>query len=59
MLSNWPISIWYEVYRKVFTKQAIEISILIPIIPWNIFKLYAKKVSSKYDKIYVFGKNPH
>ena len=30
-------------YRKVFSKQAIEIWILIPIIPQNMLKLYAKK----------------
>ena len=33
-------------YRKVFSKQVIEISILIPIIPI----IQAKNISTKFDK---------
>ena len=36
--------------RKVFSKQTIEIWILIPIIPQNMFKLHNKKIYTKYDK---------
>ena len=43
----------------VFSKQAIEICILFSIILRNKFKLYAKKIWTKYDKICVFEKNPH
>ena len=46
-------------YRKGFSKQAIEIWILIPIIPRNMFKLHTKKIYTKYDKICVFEKSPH
>ena len=46
-------------YRKGFLKQAIEIWILIPIIPRNMFKLHTKKIYTKYDKICVFEKSSH
>ena len=45
--------------EKVFSKQAIEIWILIPIISQNIFKLHAKKIYTNYDKIHVCEKNPN
>ena len=51
MQTNWLVSIWYEYLQKGFSKQAIEIRILISIIPRNIFKLHAKKTRTKYDKI--------
>ena len=44
-----------KLYRKVFSKQAIEIWILIPIIPQNMFKLHAKKIYTKYVKIWAFS----
>ena len=44
-------------HRKFFSKQAIKIWILI--IPWNMFKLRAKKIYTKYDKIWIFEKNQH
>ena len=53
MLTNWTVSIWYEFLQKSF------FSILIPIILRNMFKLYDKEIYTKYDKIYVFEKNPH
>ena len=40
-------------------KKAIEIWILIPIIPRNMFKLHREKIYAKYDKICVFEKSPH
>ena len=43
-------------YRRGFSKQAIEIWILIPIIRQNMFKLHAKKIYTNYDKICVFEK---
>ena len=46
-------------YRKGFSKQAIEIWILIPIIPRNVFKLHTKKIYTKYGEICVFEKSPH
>ena len=45
--------------EKVFSKQAIEIWILIPIILRNMFRLHTKKIYTKYDKICVFEKIPH
>ena len=39
-------------YRNLFSKQAIEISILILII----LIIHAKKIHTKYDKIYIFEK---
>ena len=44
-------------YRKVFSKQAIQIWILIPIISRDIFKLHPKKIYTKYDKIIIVKKN--
>ena len=43
-------------YRRGFSKQAIEIWILIPIIRRNMFKLHNKKIYTKYDKICIFEK---
>ena len=40
-------------------KKVIEIWILIPIIPRNMFKLHTKKIYTNYDKICVFEKSPH
>ena len=40
---------------KIFSKQAIEIWILILIIPI----INAKKIYTKYDKICIFEKSPH
>ena len=40
---------------KIFSKQAIEIWILILIIPI----MHAKNIYTKYDKICIFEKNPH
>ena len=60
MLTNWPVSIWYQFFQKsFFWEQAIEIWILIPIIPRNALKLHNKKIYTKYDKICVFEKSPH
>ena len=41
---------------KGVSKQAIEIWILILIIPRNTIKLHAKKILSKYDKICICEK---
>ena len=46
-------------YKKVFSKQAIEIGVLISIIPRNMFKLHVKIIYTKYDKSCIFEKNPH
>ena len=47
-------------YRKLFpSKMAIEIWILIPIIPRNMFKLHSKEIHTKYGKICVCEKKPH
>ena len=57
MLTNWPVSIWYEfLHERIFET---EIRILIPIIPRNMFNLRNKKICTKYDKICVFEKCPH
>ena len=45
--------------EKNFSKQAIKIWILIPIIPRNMFKLHDKKTCTKYNKICAFEINPH
>ena len=45
--------------EKFFWEQAIEIWILIPVIPRNTLKLHNKKIYTKYDKICVFEKSPH
>ena len=58
MLTNWPVSIWYQFFRQVFLKQGIEIWILIPIIPRNMCKLHNKKMYTKYGKVCVFEKCP-
>ena len=57
MLTNWPVSIWYEfLHKRIFET---EMWILIPIILRNMFNLHTKKIYSKYDKICVFEKCPH
>ena len=58
MQTKWLVSIWYEFLHKTFSKQAIEIWILIPIIPPNTFKFQAKKLHTKYDKTCVREINP-
>ena len=58
MLTNWFL-FDTNFYRNRFSKQAIEIWILIPIIPRNMSKLHTKKIYAKYDKICVFEKSPH
>ena len=42
-------------HRNFFSEQASEIWILIVIIPI----IHAKKIYTKYDKIFIFEKNPH
>ena len=42
MQNNWLISIWFEFLQKSFSKQAVEIWILSPMIPRNMFKLHPK-----------------
>ena len=37
---------------QIFTEKLFSI-------PQNMFKLYAKKIYTKYDKICLFEKNPH
>ena len=59
MLTNWLVSISYTFSQKGFSKQAIEIWILIPIIAQNTLKLHNKKIYTKYNKICVFQKGPH
>ena len=56
MLTNWLVSISYKFSQKGFSKQAIEIWILIPIIAQNTLKLHNKKIYTKYNKICVFEK---
>ena len=59
MLTNWPVSFWYKFLQKKIFKTGYSDLDLIPIIPWNIFKLHTKKIYTKYDKIWVFEKSPH
>ena len=58
MLTNWFL-LDTSCYKKVFSKQVIEILILILIIPRNMLILHAKKIYTGYDKICTFEKNPH
>ena len=54
--ANWKVVKFdTNFYRKLFSKQAIEIWILILIIPI----IYAKISTVKYDKIWIFRKNAH
>ena len=46
-----------RMYIEKSFQQAIETWILIPIISRNIFKLHAKKIHIKYNKICFFEKN--
>ena len=48
MITNWPVSIWYEFLQKRFFQWCY----------WNLDFNY-KKIYTKYDKICVFEKNPH
>ena len=53
------VSVWYK-FLQIFTvfpsRLAIEIWILILVIPRNIFKLHTENIHTRYDKIYFYKK---
>ena len=56
MLANERLLFDTNFYRKVFSEQSIEILLLIPIIPRNIFKLHAKKVHTIWQIFHLWKK---
>ena len=59
MQTNRLASVWYN-FLQIFTvfpsRLAIEIWILILVIPRNIFKLHTENIHTRYDKIYFYKK---
>ena len=59
MQTNRLVSVWYK-FLQIFTvfqsRLAIEIWILILVIPRNIFKLHTENIHTRYDKIYFYKK---